>query len=333
MKLLISIIALLPAICFGTNQVEVNVGQFKDKNQSVQMQQLGATYESNNFWGSGTALTVQYNFSGKQVDYLIQNELLADAIGVDQAITEESHSIYLAQGLGIGRQAGVVYGQRQSPLGDLSWVGVNTRLWFFSETLRTQWDYRQTRGEQPVIEFPDVDGRRIRTPEEFEGDSLGLSLTFLADPRTILKGYVSRSDSNNRPPAIAYNGEIRRFISYTSSAVHLSATRYENTGKIGVDSSFGEVTANTAKLEWHQRLGGAWILMGGYRFHNEIETPRADLSRQQLASDTYYSTLRWRFGEGNPLGNLSEAYLIASHYQDNISNRANSFGLGSKLVF
>ena len=318
-----------------TTTVESAGAYYSDETRTTQIVSTTGTY-SNNFLkrrGTDTSITVGHTYKRLQfneTDDLTVKQQLDGQLNVN----ENSLSLSATQGIQVGTSVSAFGGIGDSPLSKSRYYGLRGSQWWLQETLQTVLEARKTEADVPAIDVLDVDVVRIITPTKIEGENVNLSVTHLTTPSTISRFSTSHTFRNDRPPAQSYSLELRQYIDATKSAVHGGIAHYENVGSITPVTLYGTVVSNSGFAEWHQRLIGKFIIMGGYRHYREQERPRADISpRRQLASDWYYGSLRHRFGKGGWLDSAGEVYVFAGHYVTNVPSTAFIGGLGGRYSF
>lgn len=284
--------------------------------------------------GAGRSTSAKVGATVKLVNFKEPPDLLAKQLGGASSMQETSLSASADQGLAVGTQVGLLVGSTQSPLSKVRYLGARAGQWWLKETLQTSFEVRKSSVTQPPLDYTDTDGQRVITPEDLDGLNAALTATHFTTPTTITRGTYSRTTRSDRPAAWALGIEGRQFVPWTPAAVHLALTHYENVGHLTAETSYGSVVANTAKLEWHQRLPRRLILMGGYRYYLEAENPRAaDAQERQVGSDSIYGSLRWRLGKETWTADAPEVYGFAARYASNSPNTAYLFGLGVRFLW
>ena len=318
------------------SNVEAVSSFYSDVGRTVFVNSVLGNYETRALWrGRGRISSVSLGYTGKLVNQKEDNELITEAVGQDiSKYSENSLTASLSQGWRVGSVVGGFGGLTESPLGETYYFGVQGTEWFLHETLQVNLSVQKTVSRVPIIEYTDTDGKRVTTPADLDGVTVSTSVTNFTTPTTILMGSFARSTRTDRPPADATSAEIRQYINWTRSAVHASIAHYENVGRIEPITQVGSVVSNTARLEWHQRLPRRMILMGGYRYHLETETPRAsDAAVLQTGTDSIYGSWRWRFGKGSWTGTAHEVYSFLARYTTNADGLAYVVGVGGKYYF
>lgn len=293
-----------------------------------------ASHATRTLWkGAGRTTSARVGATVKLVEFKAAPDLLTKQLDGETQIQETSLSASADQGLGVGTQVGLLAGSTQSPLSRVRYIGARAGQWWLRETLQTTFEMRKTSVNQPPLDYTDTDGQRVVTPEDLNGLNAAVTATHFTTPTTISRATYSRTTRSDRPPAWALGLEGRQFLPWTPAAVHVGFTHYENVGQITAATSYGSVVANTAKIEWHQRLPHRLILMGGYRYYLEGENPRAtDAEQRQLGSDSVYGSLRWRMGRGAWTADAPELYGFAGRYASNAPNTAYLLGLGARFL-
>jgi hypothetical protein len=266
----------------------------------------------------GTTTSVSAGYSWKRHNFHDTTPIYNVTHEKTATLTEHYYNLGLDQGVGVGRIVGASLGRSDSPMGQGRWASLRVSEWWLKETLQTALEARWNETKQPIMSTQNFIGQTVITPEELHGKNLSLTVTNMTTPETITRGRVSLTERSDRPLAWSATGEVRQYITMTRSAAHLSYTHYDNTGTVRRVSAYGEVTANTFKGEWHQRVAEQAILMGGYRWSKEVDDYSAlGLPAITTGSDTLYGSLRWRFNSDLWTDDAPEAQLFGTWYRFN----------------
>ncbi len=317
-------------------RIETAGAFYKEDSQSTFIESLSTTFNPKWIEGEGYGSSFSLGLTAKQTEYSDKNDPVVKQLNGETELKQFSGSGSFSQGLGIGRSVGANFGLGDSRAGSSKWLGVNFGEWWLEETFQTVFSATRTWVEQiPYSTLLPGDLQRVYLPENVDGWNFGVSFYQLTTPNLILRGGYNLITRSDRPNAHALNAEGRYYVEPTRSAIHLKGAYYLNVGEVKPVSLYGEVEAYSASLEWHQRLAKQWILMGGYRYYFEKETPvAATASINQIGSDYFYGSLRWRFADvGWTAEESPEIYVFGGFYQNNEPNKAYMSGIGASLYF
>jgi hypothetical protein len=324
--------ASLSASTASAHDVESAVAHYDDDTLTAWILSLAGSEQASLWKGEGRATSFKLGATGKSVRFKQAGDLLERQLDGDDTIEEQSMTASVDQGVGVGASVGALAGQTKSPLSKSRYFGARASYWWLDETLQTTLEARRTFLEQSPLDFIDTDGHRVQTPEDLAGSNVGLTVTHLTTPSTILRSSASRTTREDRPAAWSLGLEIRQFVTPADAAVHFAVTHYENLGKVTQATSYGTIVAENARLEWHQHVVSRLIVMGGYRYYLETEKPRAaDAAINRIGADAIYGTLRWRFGDGPWTADAPEVYSFVERYKSNVPNEGVLVGVGGRL--
>lgn len=318
------------------SEVEAAGGVYDDDVASAFISSQAVSFQTDSiFSGKGRKSAFKLGLTEKQVTYKDDTSLFVrEELDGEPTMNELSITASYDQGIAVGTRVGISTGTTNSKLGNSQFVGVRAGQWWFRETLETTIDVRRTTADQKPSTGTDLDGERIVLPENLEGYNLNLGVTSFVTTTTILTGSFSYTTRSDRPAAQGISGELRQYITPTKSAWYLGASHYQNVGALDPVTFTGSIVANSVYTEWHQRMLSRMILMGGYRYYLETETPRAEgFDDKELGSDSFYTTLRYRDSEVAWTQDASEVYLFASTYHTSAPQNGTLIGLGGKFVW
>jgi hypothetical protein len=324
----------LSGMSFAQSRYELDVSRFEDA--GVIRDQIGLQLtKSNVFKTDGeTPTSVSLSFNQGQFKHKELDPVMLQRNRGSRVVRDHSYSLGIDQSLNALTYVGVNYGKQEASIDESSyWYGLSLGRWWLSETFQSVVNLQQSRSEQNSVDLIDYDFSQVRTPKDVEGLNVGLQLTHLTTPTTMIRSQTSHTQRNDRPDAFGQSLEIRQAITSTESAVHLKAAHYENTGTITRQTLYGEIVANSISAEWHQRLFLQWIAMGGYRYYREEERPRvAEASRIRTASDYFFTSLRYRLDQNAWVQENTEVFILGGRYINNQENIATHFGIGISFI-
>ncbi len=196
------------------------------------------------------------------------------------------------------------------------WLGVAASIWTGEQTSRWTLDVQRTFTNSTAIDATDVDGKRILTPERIGGTRTAFSWMHLATPLFLWRGEVALTLRQDRPAAQSAKLDGRYFVTQMDAAVHSGISSFRNQGEVKPVTLTGTVTANSAFVEWHQKIGERIILAPGYRWYREKEVPRAANGEiRTLGSDHIYASVRYRAWQEYWLEDADETFVSAGFYQ------------------
>jgi len=280
----------------------------------------------------GVSSNLSFNYLHKDIQPASKDQTSLDFKGRDK-IEQKSYDFGFDQGIFVGTDLGVFYGWVEGPFATSKWYGIRANQWFYDETIKLSLSLRKNFTEQESSDYTDLDGKRIVTPENIEGDNITLSLFSFLSTDTIFMTDYSVTKSSNRPDVWSLGAQIRQYIRPFYGSVHISQAHYENVGVIEPVTEYGTIIADTTTIEWHQKLFRQWVLMGGYRFFKEDERPRANSNQiNRTGSDYVYSSLRYRFSK-LWTHQSSEISALAGRYLTNSASGGVIYSLGGKVFF
>ena len=271
-----------------------------------------STHKDRDLWSksSGLQAGVESDFYGQGPSSLTLLQINGSIVDLHKTNSEESKKLELANGdraitrtlgLSVGQQIGILttlsvnatYSQTESLEGKI--FGASVQRWIIEDMLRIYLGASTNDSDQKSKSFADYDGKRVVTPDKVKGQNRSLGLTDAFGEDTILMMDGSRTTRSDRPASWSMSSQVRQYIPSTLSALHLTASHYENIGSIRPVTTYGEVLANALQAEWQQKFAKQYIGVFGYRSYVERENPRGDASKDKiLGSDFVYLSGRWR---------------------------------------
>jgi hypothetical protein len=229
---------------------------------------------------------------------------------------------------------GLLGGMTRSQITSSRYYGIRATGWWLSDTLQTSLEYRKNSLDQLELDFTDVDGKRIQTPKNVDGSVLSAQIMQYVSKTTILSYGYSQTLQSDRPDAWGSNLELRQYAPQLDGALHLSYAHFENTSQADAITTYGQMVSNTFSAHWLQKLGLRYLIKSGYRLHQEIEKPRANVGiNKQLGSDYLYTSLSYRMKERLWSQSSPEVSLLYGHYRNNQDNTGNLYSLGGTYLF
>ena len=249
-------------------------------------------------WVSGLSLSVSKDPSST-----------SQSIGVDQGIGNG-----VAFGLSLSSTKGKSLGEEPKSF-ENSRIAFRSSVWVRENTLRISLDGSLQKTNKEERDFLDTDGRRIKVASDASGKTATLRLTHLTTPTTILMGNVSSTSTSARPTAQSGGVEGRQYITMLKSAIHGAYDIYQDVGEIDTTTDFGQVSAQTQTLRYHQRIPFDMILSSISRWHQEKEIPRSEAS-YVVYSNHFSQTLglRWRYVQGSWTNDASEVGVFGTYF-------------------
>ena len=214
------------------------------------------------------------------------------------------------------------------------WYAVRAGQWWNKATLLTEFEAMRTDSSMPARSYLDTDSRRVLTPDRVQGTRFSLNLTWLATPQSMLLGSASKILAANRPDAISSSLEGRYFVNATSTAIHLKAAAYEDSGEVGLVTDYGKISAREFEIQVHQHVNDQIIFALVSRDHFEQEDPRsADSDQLNRHSKMLQGRLRYRFVNGPVTDMVPELYFFVGQYNSlDSETKINHAGLGGTYV-
>ncbi len=269
------------------------------------------------------------NITNKSISLNETDARSLELLGGNESINVLGASLSLDQGIAVGTSVGVFGGIQDSPVNGSQYFGGRVSQWWLHDTIQTSLEIRKNNMEQESLDFTDVDGKRIITPDQIEGTNIGLQVTHMATTSTIMKYGYSLTQRTDRPSAWSGFAEGRQYITPAKGAVHLNYSYYSNVGKIQPITDYGTVEAHSAALTWKQKLGKRTLWSAGYRFHYETEDPRAvESDFKHVGSDYYFTSAAYRLARQPWSQSTSEISALAGYYMSNEPAKGYIFGLG-----
>lgn len=164
--------------------------------------------------------------------------------------------------------------------------GIGVSRWVWSESLRFSVDFSRTVVSQPLYQYLDSDVRVVGDPSLLTANGVSLGVRHLASTTTIMDYGYSELYNSNRPKTTTLSVGARQFITELQAAVHGSVAYARNKGKIGLDTTYGEVDAHILDVNFLKSLWQGANARIGYREYKEREIERAFRDIKILASDT-----------------------------------------------
>jgi hypothetical protein len=207
--------------------------------------------------------------------------------------------------------------------------------WMLHETVRVGFDLSRTVVDQPYYPILDYDSVEVATPAKTSSTGATVSVRHLATPTTIVDYSATRVAADARPVTNAGTVAVRQFVTPLDGAVHASATRADNRGAIGEDTTYGSVDAWIAELGWFQNLWRGGIARLGHRWYREDETTRAYEDHEVYGSDLTTFGVAQEFPKGTFDRNSTPIGIEAStaRYANNRDVSARSYEVGLTAKF
>jgi hypothetical protein len=308
---------------------QVAAGSYSDESLTAKSANIGVTSEftvggeSNEYL---SAINLGYNHqqvkkSGKEASKKVELQ------GGDK-LESKTYSLNLTQAVGLANTVQVIYSTGYIGSYKSKSQGLGFQRWLLMDRLRAGFVAKKNESEQEIKNLTDLDGKRIITPDHVTGDNYQANLMSYISNTTIGLADVSYTTRNDRPPTWSTSLQARQYVAEADGSLHLGVAHFENVGSIKPITTYGSIVANTANAEWHQKLNGQYILMGGYRFYMENERPRGEnLPIKEVGSDYIYTTARYRFSKGWTYRS-NEISLSYGHYMHNTGLSGNNLSLG-----
>lgn len=147
--------------------------------------------------------------------------------------------------------------------------------WVFAEQTRVSVDYTRSHAIRSAKQYIDFDAQIVALPADVDSDSVALGVRQLVNPSLIVDAGLTAIKPTDRPTAIIGTLAGRQYISVLHGAVSSQLGRGMNVGSVKPVTSYGEVDAWVASVQWTQELPGSVSVLLGYRYYQEHERTRA----------------------------------------------------------